>query len=898
MQALALNEIFMHLCFKPKILQMKVSVLKTIVFVMSMPLLMACGSSITKENTRELNDNWTIQSADHVKFSGDEISQPTFNAENWINGDIPATVMTILRENGEYQNLFMGDNMDKVDKTRFQQPWWYRKSFDVSDYESKAVYQLRFEGLNYKANIWVNGNRVGDASNIEGPFSRWTFDVSRYLKEGSNAIAVEVIPPVKGDLTIGFVDWNPAAPDENMGLWRGVELIKTASISIESPYVTTKLDQSTWKDAELAVTTFVTNHTDETQKATIHVSIDGLGQIDHVVELKAREAKDVRIDAKQYSVLKVKDAKLWWPNNLGEPHMYDMAISASVNGKESQRIDTRFGIREIEEYLNADGHKGYKVNGQPLTIKGAGWVDDMFLADSKDKVLAQVEYVKHMNLNCIRLEGFWGRGKTIYDAADENGLLVMIGWSCHWEWEPYCGRPETNFMAITGEEEIERHAQSYRDQVMYLRNHPSVFLWVFGSDKLPVPELEAKLNTYITGVDDSRPILAACKYQDFGTDHYNHSEVSGATGVKMLGPYGYVPPVYWYIDTIAGGAYGFNTETGPGPQVPPVESIKKMIPKDKLWPINEVWDFHCGRHEFGSLDRYLNSFNKRYGEASGLEEFALKSQVSNYEAIRPMFEAFQSNKHNATGVVQWMLNSAWPEMFWQLYDYYLLPNGAFYGTKKACQPLNAVYNYKDNCIYWVNDYNEDKNNVTLNVKVFDVNSKVLLNENKVLSLKAHSSSLAFTLPQIKGLTETYFVNLELLDDNKAVISDNFYWLSTKADELEFEKTTWVYTPPSDYANLQMLNDLPQVKVDANWKHASVRDKQVFECILVNKSNQIAFFIETAIVNKNTGETIVPVFWDDNYVSLMPNESKTIKANIATELMPKDVDFRVKGWNLE
>jgi len=896
MQALALNEIYMHLCFKPKILQMKLSVLSNWILGAALLSLVACNPSPSKNVTTELNDDWAIQSSDNIKVGGEELSKADYKAENWVKGDIPATVMTILRESGEYQDLFMGDNIDKVDGTRFEQPWWYRKNFTVTDYNKEAVYQMRFEGLNYKANIWVNGTKVGDASTVEGPFSRWTFDVSEFLIEGANAVAVEIIPPVFGDLTIGFVDWNPAAPDENMGLWRGVELIQSASVSIEAPYVVTKLDRKEWKDAELAVTTLLTNHSDEAQEAQLNITIEGIGEIKHSVELKAGESKDITVNASDYALLNVKDAKLWWPNNLGDPHMYNMTVSVNVGGNESQSIDTRFGIREIEEYLNADGHKGYKVNGKPLTIKGAGWVDDMFLADSEDKVLAQVEYVKHMNLNCIRLEGFWGRDKTIYDAADEHGLLIMIGWSCHWEWEPYCGRPETNFMAITGKEEIERHAQSYRDQVMYLRNHPSVFLWVFGSDKLPVPELEAKLNDYITGVDVSRPILAACKYQDFGTDHYNHSEVSGATGVKMLGPYGYVPPVYWYIDTIAGGAYGFNTETGPGPQVPPLESIKKMIPKDKLWPINDIWDFHCGRHQFGSLDRFLNSFNKRYGEAANLEEFAFKSQISNYEAIRPMFEAFQSNKHDATGVIQWMLNSAWPEMYWQLYDYYLLPNGAFYGTKKACQPLSAVYNYKDNGIYWVNDFNEVQENVTLEVKVFDVNSKELHSETVKLSMAAHSSDLAYTLPELSDLSQTYFVNLELTNNKNEVIADNFYWLSTKADELDFAKTTWVYTPPTDYANLQALNDLPKVQVEATWNQKVEGDQQVFECKLENKSNTIAFFIETAVINKETGETIVPVFWDDNYVSLMPNETKVIKATIATDLMPNEIDYRVKGWN--
>ncbi|MCT4590931.1 MAG: hypothetical protein N4A71_24115 [Carboxylicivirga sp.] len=868
----------------------------SVIMAFLMALIMSCQPDENKNSIQVLNENWYIQSADKLNAGGEKLSQAIYDQKAWVKGNIPATVMTILKDNGEYPNLFMGKNMDAVDHSRFQQTWWYRKVFQLSEFSKENVYQLRFEGLNYKANIWINGQKVGDQSNIEGPFSRWTFDVSDYLIEGANAIAVEIIPPVKGDLTIGFVDWNPAAPDQNMGLWRGVELITSKAISIESPYVTTKLDRDNRKNAELSVTTLLTNHSNKKEQVTLEVAIEGIGTIAKKVDMKAGESRDVILTAKDYPELNVKNASLWWPNNLGDPVLHNMTVKAKVKGSVSQEINTRFGIREIEQFLNADGHKGWKINGKPLTIKGAGWVDDMFLADSKDKVLAQVEYVKHMNLNCIRLEGFWGRDKTIYEAADENGLLIMIGWSCHWEWEAYCGRPQTDFMSITGEEEIERHALSYRDQVMYLRNHPSVFLWVFGSDKLPVPELEAKLNKYINEVDNSRPLLASCKYQDFGTDHFNHSEVSGATGVKMLGPYGYVPPVYWYIDTIAGGAYGFNTETGPGAQVPPLESIKRMIPEENLWPIDDVWNFHCGRHEFGSLDRYLNSFNKRYGETDNLPEFAFKSQISNYEAIRPMFESFQANKYEATGVIQWMLNSAWPEMFWQLYDYYLVPNGAFYGTKKACQPINAVYNYKDKNIYWVNDFNSDVSDHNLKVTVYDVKSKELYSDKVQLNMDAHSSGFALEIPKLKGLTDTYFINLEITDKSGDLVADNFYWLSTKADEMAFEKTTWVYTPPKDYANLQALNDLQKVDIKTSWNQRVEGKYTYFTCQLENSSSQIAFFIEARVIDRATNRMIVPVFWDDNYVSIMPNGTKVLTAKIETELLPDNLNFVVEGWN--
>ncbi len=862
--------------------------------------LFACGAPYeTKQPVTELNEDWQIQSSAEISATGDQLSLPDYPIQNWYSGNIPATVMTILRQNKDFGNLFMGKNIEEIDTKQFEVPWWYRKDFEIKNVDASTTYRLYFEGLNYKANIWVNGQLVADANTIEGAFGMWDLNISKAVQKGKNAVAIEIIPPVKGDLTIGFVDWNPKAPDQNMGLWRGVKLIETGAVSLQSPFVVSEVDKETLNSAKLTVSSLVKNHSEKAQALTVQASIEGIGVVEKKVDLAAGEEIEVVFDPSNFAVLNVANPRLWWPNNLGNPELYTVSVTVLMDGKASDQVDSRFGIREVEQYLTADGHKGWKVNGKKVTIKGGGWVDDMMLADTDEKVISQVEYTRHMNLNCIRLEGFWGRNKTLYDACDENGILLMIGWSCHWEWEPYCGRPETNFLSITGEDEIELHAQSFRDQVLYLRNHPSVFLWVYGSDKLPVPGLERKLNTYINAVDPSRPILASCKYQDFGTDHYNISEVSGPTGVKMLGPYGYVPPVYWYIDTIAGGAYGFNTETGPGPQVPPMESIRKMIPQESLWPIDEMWDFHCNRHQFGNLDRYLRAFNGRYGEAKDVEEFAFKSQISNYEAIRPMFEAFQVNKTNSTGVIQWMLNSAWPAMFWQLYDYYMLPNGAFYGTKKACQPINAVYNYKDNNIYVVNDYNHDVADLKVQVRVLDIHSKEMFFDEKVVTAKEISSAKVIEIPELKGLTTTYFIDLRIVDNAAKEIANNFYWLSTKEDVMEFEKTTWVYTPTKSFADLKGLNTLPQVAVEKVFSQVVEGDYVHFTCELTNPADQLAFFIEVAVVDKMTDETIVPVFWNDNYVSLLPGEKKVLTAKIHKKLLRnKETDFRVLGWNVK
>lgn len=871
-----------------------------LLFTAALTMILFAGCNRTQRIASDhipLNDGWTVQSSEGLESEGQTISTTAFDSKDWYKAQIPATVFAVLRQNNLHSDIFMADNMDKVDRAPFQKPWWYRKSFNIEK-NKNTTYQLQFEGINYKADIWINGTQVESFKTVEGPFGRWSIDVSDNIANGENIVAIKVYPPQKGDLTIGFVDWNPAAPDNNMGLWRGVYLKESGNISLESPFVQTRLTSAENDQAELKVSVFATNHSDKATTASITVSTPNLFSVTRDINLEAGQTREIIFTAEENPSLRIKNPQLWWPVNMGEATLHTLVAEAKEDGNVSDCINSQYGIRQIEQYLTERGDKGFKINGKPTLIKGGGWVDDVFLADDDSKVKAQVEYVRHMNLNTIRLEGFWGKNKTLFEECDKNGILLMIGWSCQWEWEAYCGRPETPFMSITGHDEMVRNTRAYVDQVKYLRNHPSLFLWVFGSDKLPLPQLEKMLNDEIGKVDPSRPLLASCKNREVMTPDYFSSEVSGPVGVKMLGPYNYVPPVYWYVDTIAGGAYGFNTETGPGPQVTPLESIKKMIPEDKLWPINDMWNYHCGRHQFGSLDGFLKSFDTRYGKADDLETFAFKTQISNYEAMRPMFEAFLVNHGKSTGVIQWMLNSAWPEFYWQLYDYFLMPNGAFYGAKKGCQPLNIVYHYGENSIYVVNERLTSTGSMKATIRLFDISSKEIYNEIQEINMEAASVKMISKLPSNLRTGKTYFASLKLTDLSDNVVADNFYWLSSKPDIMDWNKTTWVNTPMKGYADLTGINKLPQVTINSTMEQSKTDDGQQFKVKLENPNPSIAFFTELTLLDEETGQTLLPVFWSDNYVSLTGNETKELTATIANEIIGnKRVALRVKGWNV-
>lgn len=867
--------------------------MKTLIFLICLLFTtLSCTDNAQKDNsgTEYLNNDWKLFPSVKINSSGDKISIPNFDVSQWHITDVPKTVLAALVDNFVYKDIYFGKNLEKIPTEQFKDSWWYRKSFNINNKNEQDNYKLTFEGINYRADVWLNGSKIESKENIEGAFGIFDINISDHVISGENVLAVEIFPPQKGDLTIGFVDWNPNAPDKNMGIWRSVKIKKTGQLSIDNLFAQSKVNLETLKEADITISADLTNYTETPISGKVIGRIEDK-EFSKEFSLNPSAKETISFEPTEIEQLHFADAKLWWPNNLGEPNLYELELKVVINNEISDKQKVNFGIREVEDYLNENGHRGYKVNGKKVLIKGAGWVDDMLLNDSDEKVIAQVEYAKHMNLNTIRLEGFWGKNQTLYNTADENGILIMVGWSCQWEWTGYCDREETQYMCIDTPRDIEIQSEAYIDQVKWLRNHPSIFVWVLGSDKYPSPELETIMNNYLEINDPSRPTLLSCKGVDFdGTG--NFSEISGAPGVKMLGPYAYESPNYWYLADKLGGAYGFNTETGPGPQVPPLESIKKMIPEKDLWPINDVWDYHCGRHEFNTLDRFTEALNSRYGESKSVEEYVSKSQISNYEAMRPMFESFGVNKPNTTGIVQWMYNSAWPEMFWQFFDYYLMPNGSFYGAKKGCQPLNLVYNYKDGDIYLVNDYLEAKNNLRAELTILNNNSDIIYEKSANISIEDNSSKKIIEVPEQQKLSGLYFINLELFNSENVKISDNFYWLSTKEDVLDFDNSQWFYTPFKSYADFTQLNSL--AKAEINYKIIEQSDNNLVIDV-TNESKKIAFFIDLRIFEKQTEKTILPVFLSDNYFSLLPGKTKRITGYHHRENSIIS-SFDIQGWN--
>jgi exo-1,4-beta-D-glucosaminidase len=843
-----------------------------------------------------LTTGWTMQSSAKLTEDGQVLSNALAAATGWYPVTVPTTVFAGLVASGASPDPFFGtnlraapgvtypigknfSNLPMAEDSPFAVPWWFRKQFTLPpDYAGRTVW-LNFAGINYRASVWLNGQLVAGPGELAGAYRSYRLDVTAAARPGaSNVLAVEVFAPTETDLAITFVDWNPLPPDKAMGLWREVFLTATGPAALRHPLVSTELDPQ-HQHAALTVRALVKNASAGPAEVTVKGRIEQI-QFAQAVALAAGEEKEISFTPAEHPQLALANPRLWWPAQMGTPHLYPLELEASVGGAVSDRSTATFGIRSITSELNADNKRVFTVNGKKILIRGAGWTSDMMLRYDPARVEDQLRYVEDMGLNTIRLEGKL-EPEHLFDEADRRGLLVMAGWCCcdHWEkWQNW--KPEDPGVA----------ERSLRDQLLRMRIHPSLLAWLNGSDHHPPPEIESAYLRVAAEVSWPNPVLASATSKV--------SEVTGETGVKMTGPYEYVAPGYWLEDKERGGAHGFNTETSPGPAVPPIESLRKMLPAEHLWPIDEVWDYHAGGGQFGNLKIYTEALEQRYGKAESAEDYAAKSQLAAYEGIRAMFEAYGRNKYTATGVIQWMLNNSWPGLIWHLYDHYLLPGGGYFGAKKACEPLHPMYSYDDRSVWVINSTYQPTRSLKLTARVHDLQGSEQWSQSATLEAAPDSAVRAFAIPaDLSGPVQ--FVSLALTDADGKQVGSGFYWLSSKPETLDWGKSTWYTTPTLSYADFTALAQLPRVRLAATSQTERKDKDSVTRVTLSNPGEVVAFFVRLKVVKGAGGEEILPVLWEDNYVSLLPGETRELTATYRTE----DLDgatpvVELSGMNVE
>ncbi len=841
---------------------------------------------------------WQIQSSAKAQQSGAEVSSAGFSTQGWYPVSGRATVMAGLLENRTYEDVFYADNLRAVEEPDssgnvFLIPWWYRTEFTLDKAGRQTRTLLRINGIIAGADVWLNGHPIAEQATIAGAYPVHELDVTTSVHEGVNTLALRVHPgDPRTSLSIGWVDWNPTPPDNNMGPWRGVEIVRTGPVQIRFPQVTSTLSLPDLARAALSVKVEARNLDTSSHDATITGVAAGVS-LRRTIHLAAGETQTVSFSPKSDSGLDLKSPQIWWPAGMGAHPLYSLQMAAAVDEAVSDRVSANFGIRSVTSHLTEQGYHQFVINGKPVLIRGAGWAPDMFLREDPTRMEAEFSYVVNLGLNAIRSEGKLEDAR-FYDLADRDGILILPGWECCDKWESW---------AKTGGEpwdaaDQQVAAASMASEARLLRNHPSVIGFLIGSDNAPPAEIAKTYVGTLRAEDWSLPIIAAASDQA--------TVETGPSGMKMAGPYDWVPPIYWYGDKL-GGAFGFDSEVSAGATIPLLEDLTRMLSPQELealWKYPQVRQFHASAawSTFAKIEVFDDALAKRYGQPKSLEDYVAKSQLENYDDVRAQFEAFNARMDAAkpsTGVIYWMLNNAWPSLHWHLYDYFLNPAGAYFGARMANEPLHIQYSYDTHAIMLVNHTLDSEHGLQAMIRVRNLDGSVPYERQlQAIDLAGNATRLLATLPAVAGLSHVYFIELELASANGKPISRNVYWLSTQTDELDWSHSNWYLTPVTRYADLTALQSLPTAtsELRATMRHEGAEDIATVTLTVPPSSKAVALFQHLSMKRSAGGEPLLPILWSDNDITLWPGESLTLTARFATP-GPTTPVVEVSGWNV-
>jgi len=813
--------------------------------------------------------NWKLQRAEQVDKSGIELSKSAFNDSDWIIATVPGTVLTSYLNNGAIPDPNFGDQQLQISEAFFTADFWYRNSFVVpASYSGKRIF-LNFNGINWKADIYVNGNNAG---RIEGAFIRGKFDITNYVTPGSTAylavyiykndtpgaVTLQSLASAGGNggalgadnptihASVGW-DWVPTIRGRNIGIQDEVFLSSAGAISIENPFVKVKLNLPDTTVAKLTLTVDLINNTNQAVSGTLTTTL--AGSVDKTVSLAANETKTVTFD----DIFVVNNPKLWWPNGYGEQFLYDLKLEAKVNGKTSDTKETKIGIREVTHTTTGQVLTIF-INGKRIFLRGGNWglSESMLRFNEKDYDNC-VKLHKDQNFTMIRNWVGMTGSEYFYKACDKYGILI---WDDFWLANPSDGpnpNDETMFM------------KNVRDKIKRVRNHPSVAFYCGRNEGLPPVTLNATFKETVNTMDGTRHYIStSADHPDFKTQpaYIEDSYVSGWGAYHVQDP----------KDYFKGGGTRIHSERGQ-PNVPVLESMQAMMPGNKLWPINDMW----GIHDFctdGAMqaNKYRDAVNK-YGTATGIEDFCLKSQMVNMENHKAMFEACTGAKSN--GLLMWMSHPAWPSTVWQTYDYYLEQTAGYYGCRKACEPLHILWDANDNRVKVANNTGKTIENIYAKTYVYNMSGALQWSDSLLISSISDEVKTCNIVSYPKGISPVHFIKLKLMKGEE-LLSDNFYWRATS------------------YQNYESLQTMNKITLYGSLQKTKSGNKQKITVKLENPNNEVALMIRLRVLDKNTGERILPVLYSDNYFSLLPNETKTVTMEFESDKTP---EFKAEGWNV-
>ena len=844
-------------------------------------------------------DRWQIQDSSKAQQTGTEISSTSFRTKGWYAVSGRATVMAGLLENGTYKDdVFYSDNLRAVQVPEasgnlFVTPWWYRSEFTLAKGPAGRHTFLRTNGMVASADLWVNGHLVADHASVAGAYPVREFDVTAWIHAGANVLAMQVYPgdPRMG-LSIGWVDWNPTPPDNNLGPWRGVDIVQAGPVGLSFPQVASTLSLPDLSRATLDVKVTAKNLDTVAHDATITGTAAGVA-LKQVVHLGPGQTQVVSFSSSSTPGLALDHPKIWWPIGMGEHPLYQLDMTAAVDGATSDRATATFGVRSVTSNLTKQGYRQFFINGKPLLIRGGGWAPDMFLRDDPSRMEAEFSYVRNLGLNTIRSEGKL-ENQRFYDLADRDGIMILAGWECCDKWESAANTGGQPWDAA----DMKVAEESMASEARLLRNHPSVIGFLIGSDNPPPPPVAKVYVDALRAADWTLPIISAAVPK--GTAE------AGPSGLKMAGPYDWIPPAYWYADKL-GGAFGFDSEVSAGADIPRLEDVQRMLSpqeQEALWKYPEARQYHASADwsTFAVLTPFDKALAHRYGAPTNLADYVAKAQLDNYDNTRAQFEAFNARMdadNPATGVIYWMLNNAWPSLHWHLYDYFMNPAGAYFGAKKANELLHIQYSYDSKDIVLVNHALDDVHGLQVRIRVRNLDGSVHFDKSlKDIDLAGNRTRKLQTLPAVAGLSPVYFIELELSSSDGKPVSRNVYWLPAEPDVLDWAKSNWYLTPVTKYADLTTLQSLPAAtsQVRATTRHEGNEDVTTVELTVPASSKALALQQHVSIRQGAKGDLALPILWNDNDVTLWPGESIVLTARYASKKAVVPM-VEVSGWNV-
>jgi exo-1,4-beta-D-glucosaminidase len=874
------------------------------------------ASGTSSPDLSELADNWQMISADQVSAEGASVSEEKFDVSRWYPvHHMPATVLQILEDDGVYKDLYNGMNLTTPGDL-WKKDWWYRTVFSVPS--GRQVYTLIFKGINYRAKIWVNGQKIADNTQAVGMYNTFEIDVSKLVHPGpQNVLALKITPErtITGEGTVelgdtwhDWLNWKYLGvfdpqknvnfsfpPDRNAGVWKRVYLSSSGPVTIRHSYVATDLPLPETTPASLTVYADLSNHSEQPVSGKLSGEITRNGKepirFEQPVSLVRNATREITFSPQTFAALVVRNPDLWWPYRWGKPNLYHLELQFKINGEisDSQGID--FGIRKITQKRDTDnsfpeigtgGNFYLQINGKDYLIRGAVYTPDVLFKNDPARDAAIMLYAKDMGLNMLRWE-LKIADDTMIERADREGMPVMLGWMCCGQWE--------HWNSWTAEDQSVARA-SLRARLRELRSHPAVVLWANGSDGLPPDPV----------LDDYHSIEKELHWQDAIVDTVSHVNRFW-DGIHMAGPYVWHPPYYWFSEKF-GPARGSSAEEGDNEIIPPLDSLKKFIPADKLWPINEYWYFHAGAiPDNNTLGDAVRVLEKRYGPSNSVEELSKKAQLAYYEDARAKYEAYGTHWSNRKMTMNWMMNNHWPSFFGHLFDYYYKQGGGYFGAKKALQALSVVWDYyatgdrSTAHVYAVNQSVEPLEHVSVTVRLYDLGGiQKYVSAAHDVTLAPSSSKDVLTIARIPGLTAVYFVQLQMNDAHGKLLAENVYWQSQTDDEIGPPSNDSQFSAKEvQWANMSDLNNMPAARVGVSGTCESANGESRVDIKLTNNSGHIAFFLR-AEVTKENGEEILPIRYDDNYVTIFPHESRTIAARYDS-LAGFKPSLRLQGYNL-